>query len=83
MSMMMYKSAIPVDNNGNYVRLWDELICLLNFASIQGLYTGNIFSSPNVSTQGSKFVVAMVANATMFSHLLPGCSCGSKHLLLP
>ena len=25
--------------------------------------------------QGSKFVVA--------SHLLPGCSCGSKHLLLP
>ena len=33
--------------------------------------------------QGSKFVVAMVASATMFSHLLPGCSCGSKHLLLP
>ena len=33
--------------------------------------------------QGSKFMVAMVANATMFSHLLPGCSCGSKHLLLP
>ena len=30
--------------------------------------------------QGSKFVVA---NATMFSHLLPGCSRGSKHLLLP
>ena len=24
--------------------------------------------------QGSKFVVAMVANATMFCHLLPGCS---------
>ena len=24
-----------------------------------------------------------VANATMFSHLLPGFSCGSKHLLLP
>ena len=33
--------------------------------------------------QGSKFMVAMVANATKFSHLLPGCSCGSKHLLLP
>ena len=33
--------------------------------------------------QGSKFVVAMVANATMFSHLLLGCSCGSKYLLLP
>ena len=32
--------------------------------------------------QGSKFVVAMVANATMFSYLLPGCSSGSKHLLL-
>ena len=30
--------------------------------------------------QGSKFVVA---NVTMFYHLLPECSCGSKHLLLP
>ena len=36
----------------------------------------------DLAPQGSKFVVAMVANATMFSHLLPGCSCGSKHLLL-
>ena len=26
-------AAQPVDNNGNYVRLWDELACLLNFAS--------------------------------------------------
>ena len=34
-----------------------------------------------VFSQGSTFVVAMVANATMFSHLLPGCSCGNKHLL--
>ena len=25
----------------------------------------------------------LVANATMLSHLLPGFSCGSKHLLLP
>ncbi len=33
--------------------------------------------------QGSKFAVATVANATMFCHLLPGCSSGSKHLLLP
>ena len=33
--------------------------------------------------QGSEFVVAMVANTTMFSHLLPRCSCGSTHLLLP
>ena len=42
------------------------------------------FSFPFFSShQGSKFVVAMVANATMYSHLLPGCSCGSKHLLLP
>ena len=39
--------------------------------------------NPKTSMQGSKFVVAMVANATIFSHLLPGCSCGSKHLLLP
>ena len=33
--------------------------------------------------QGSKFVVAIVANDTMSSHLLPGCSSGSKHFLLP
>ena len=33
--------------------------------------------------QGSKFAVATVANATTFCHLLPGCSTGSKHLLLP
>ena len=33
-----------------------------------------------ISPQGSKFVVA---NATMFCHLLPGCSSGSKHVLLP
>ena len=25
----------------------------------------------------------LVANATMFSHLLLGFTCGSKHLLLP
>ncbi len=35
------------------------------------------------SGQGSKFAVATVANATMFCHLLPGGSSGSKHLLLP
>ena len=33
--------------------------------------------------QGSKVVIAMTANATMFSHLLPRCSYGSKQLLLP
>ena len=44
-----------------------------------------IYSHINISMtwQGSKFMVAMVANATMFSHLLPGCSFASKHLLLP
>ena len=30
---------------------------------------------------GLKICGILVANATMFSHLLPGCSCGSKHLL--
>ena len=39
-----------------------------------------VLCSFTVLPQGSKF---MVANATMFFHLLPGCSCGSKHLLLP
>ena len=32
---------------------------------------------------GLKICGILVANATMFSHLLPGFSCGSKHLLLP
>ena len=48
-------------------------LCDFNNALIRGF---------GMLLQGSKFVVAMVANATMFSHLLPGCSCGSKHLLL-
>ena len=49
-------------------------LCDFNNALIRGF---------GMLLQGSIFVVAMVANATMFSHLLPGCSCGSKHLLLP
>ena len=49
-------------------------LCDFNNAIIRGF---------GMLLQGSKFVVAIVANATMFSHLLPGCSCGSKHLLLP
>ena len=49
-------------------------LCDFNNALIRGF---------GMLLQGSKFVVAMVAHATMFSHLLPGCSCGSKHLLLP
>ena len=32
---------------------------------------------------GLKICGILVANATMFSHLLPGFSCGSKHFLLP
>ena len=32
---------------------------------------------------GLKFCGMLVANATRFSHFLPGFSCGSKHLLLP
>ena len=49
-------------------------LCDFNNALIRGF---------GMLLQGSKFVVAIVATATMFSHLLPGCSCGSKHLLLP
>ena len=38
----------------------------------------------NTSTQPKLEIrVILVANATMFSHLLLGFSCGSKHLLLP
>ena len=35
------------------------------------------------STAGLEIRGILVADATMFSHLLPGFSCGSKHLLLP
>ena len=35
------------------------------------------------SVTGLEIRGILVANATMFSHLLPGFSCGSKHLLLP
>ena len=35
------------------------------------------------STAGLEIRGILVANATMFSHLLPAFSCGSKHLLLP
>ena len=35
------------------------------------------------TTVYSRHCVKKCTNATMFSHLLPGCSCGSKHLLLP
>ena len=60
------------------------LLCLLNI--VYSCLKRKLGQYPGIHTnqlQGSKFEVAMVANATMFSHLLPGCSCGSKHLLLP
>ena len=41
------------------------------------------FNNALIRGFGMLFVVATVANAITFSHLLPGCSCGSKHLLLP
>ena len=36
-----------------------------------------------IGSTGLEICGILVANATMFSHLLPGFSCGSKHLLLP
>ena len=38
-------------------------------------------SFPHIA--GLEICGILVANATMFSHLLPGFWCGSKHLLLP
>ena len=38
---------------------------------------------PSFRYAGLKICGILVANATMLSHLLPGFSCGSKHLLLP
>ena len=36
-----------------------------------------------ISITGLETCGTLVANVTMFSHLLPGFSCGSKHVLLP
>ena len=41
-------------------------------------YLGRTRSDSGLEIRG-----ILVANATMFSHLLPGFSSGSKHLLLP
>ena len=55
----------------------------LPFSSFLHTHPGSSFANSFQWSQGSKFTVATVANATMFCHLLPECSSGSKHLLLP
>ena len=37
----------------------------------------------DITYSGLEICGILVANATVFSRLLPGFSCGSKHLLLP
>ena len=41
------------------------------------------FQKKGLDGAGVEIRGILVANANMFSHLLPGFSCGSKHLLLP
>ena len=43
----------------------------------------HLISNGEIPLTGLEICGILVANATMFSHLLPGFSCGSKHLLLP
>ena len=44
---------------------------------------GDTICHPRSGYAGLEIRGILVANATMFSHLLPGFSSGSKHLLLP
>ena len=54
------------------------------FITFAVVVTATMFFVFNISTiAGLEIRGILVANATMFSHLLPGFSCGSKHLLLP
>ena len=55
-------------------------VSILDIFMGSNIYNADVFS---ITKSGLEIRGAIVANATMFSHLLPGCSCGSKHLLLP
>ena len=54
----------------------NSVLCCSSFINLHPL-------SSRFSASGLKIRGILVANATMFSHLLPGFSCDSKHLLLP
>ena len=54
---------------------WLHLIVAI-FVDFSEYYYLSIRNNSVMLLQGSKFVSAIVANATMFSHLLPGC-CGN------
>ena len=57
---------------------WTYCTCSLGFA-LFSVWT----EDPVSSVSGLEMCSILVANATRFSHLLSGFSCGSKHLLLP
>ena len=63
--------------------IYEWLRLFFTYASIYLQAHADEAASLMTYMQGSKFAVATVVNATMFCHLLPGCSSGSKHLLLP
>ena len=62
-----------------------EMASLLN--SLSFAFTNSFLPKYRVKycdyIAGLKIRGILVANATMFCRLLPGFSCGSKHLLLP
>ena len=55
----------------------------LCFDSVSLIGMLGILHDYDVQQPGLEIRGILVANATMFCHLLPGFSCGSKHLLLP
>ena len=62
---------------------WDKFFNILNLLLLTLALSKVFFLYNHTHDPGLKIRGILVANATMFSHLLPGFSCGSKHLLLP
>ena len=63
----------PVDNNGNYVRLWDELICLLNFES-RFIYSVLQMLACSFMVFGSKQLSQYFNEANLFSRDIQHCA---------
>ena len=72
---------------GTYLNWDNDLLCnnlKLQFSKYSSIHTNDITPhAPLYNITGLEICGILVANATMFSHLLPGFSSGSKHLLLP
>ena len=74
----MESKCLPPRENGTIL---GEPLHVDRFLHVSGLSVR--FFEEVILWTGLEIRGILVANATMFCHLLPGFSCGSKHLLLP